>query len=100
MYNFEHSTVMVADVLRRCDEKFAASAEKSEILHFDMTTRDLQVLAVLYPKIKTANVQVRTFLNSVIQRQLKMPFELTTMLADSHGRRFTCRAKRANLVLD
>lgn len=96
VYNLEHATVMAADVLRRCDEKFEASVERNELLHFEMTDRDLQVLATIYPKIKTANEQVHRFLNWVILQQLKMPYELTAMLTDASGHKFTCRAKRAN----
>ncbi len=100
MFNREHAIIMAADVLRRCDEKFEASVEKKEILHFEMTERDMRIIAALYREIPNPTERVRTFLNFVIWNQLKMPYQLGTMLADTKGLKFSCRAKRANPVLD
>jgi hypothetical protein len=100
MYNLEHAAVMAGDVLRRCDEQFETAASSKKLLHFELTDTDLRVLGVIYPKIRTANEQVRTFLNWVILRQLKMPYELSAMLSDDSGHKFSCRARRANPVLE
>lgn len=100
MYNFEYATVMAGDVLRRCDENFERASTTKELLHFKMTDTDLRVLGVIYPKIGTANEQLRTFLNWVILRHLKMPYELSAMLADDSGHKFSCRARRANPDVD
>jgi hypothetical protein len=100
MYGLREAAVMAGDVLRRCDEKFERSVTTGELLHFELTERDLRIIREIYPEVRSVNQRVQTFLNFVIFCQLKMPYELTTMLADTAGLRFSCRAKRANPIFD
>jgi hypothetical protein len=88
----KYSSVIVAgDILWRCKEFFERSTRTGIPVVFEFLDEELMQFERFYPNLKNDAVRVKEFLNSVILMQMKMPYEVSTVLHLVWTGGFSCR---------
>ncbi len=94
----ERSCIFAADVLRRCGALFRVAMDTNKPLEFEITERDLEHLAVIFPAVHSDEERFEQFINQTIASRLSMP-HVVRGVERSSARTFSCYVKLAPLRL-